>query len=73
VNRVSDADGSPGIELIRALKADPGLAGVPVMLVSNYADAQAQAVALGALPGFGKADLTAPETTEKLRSALGSE
>jgi hypothetical protein len=30
---------------------------VPVMLVSNYENAQAEAQAVGALPGFGKADL----------------
>ncbi len=50
VNRVADRDGSPGLELIRAIKSDPATAGVPVMLVSNYPDAQDQAVALGALP-----------------------
>ena len=57
VNRVGDRDGAPGIELIRRLKADPETTSVPVMLVSNYADAQNEAVALGALPGFGKSDL----------------
>ncbi len=57
VNRVLDSDGSPGLDLIRALKADPALAEVPVMLVSNYPDAQTEAGGLGALPGFGKGDL----------------
>jgi CheY-like chemotaxis protein len=57
VNRVFDGDGTPGVDLIRAIKADPKLAAIPVMLVSNYQDAQAEARALGALPGFGKADL----------------
>jgi CheY-like chemotaxis protein len=57
VNRVLDADGSSGLDLIRAIKADSELAGVPVMLVSNYENAQAEAQAVGALPGFGKADL----------------
>lgn len=71
VNRVSDADGAPGIELIRRLKSDPALAELPVMLVSNFADAQAEAVALGALPGFGKSELTAAATTDRLRTALG--
>src|SRR5690349_2981112 len=54
VNRVGDLDGASGLDLIRSLKADSTLADVPVMLVSNYDDAQSQAVALGALPGFGK-------------------
>ncbi|MDR3637095.1 MAG: hypothetical protein P4L84_25050 [Isosphaeraceae bacterium] len=70
VNRVGDADGSPGADLIRSLKADPQLAALPVMLVSNYPDAQAEAIGLGALPGFGKADLTSPKTSEMLRAAL---
>ncbi len=70
VNRISDADGSSGLELIRAMKADPALAQVPVMLVSNYADAQQQAEALGALPGFGKADMNKAKAQERLRSVL---
>lgn len=57
VNRVLDVDGTSGIDLIHAIKADPELAPLPVMLVSNYADAQAEAKAAGALTGFGKADL----------------
>ncbi len=57
VNRVLDADGSSGLDFIRTIKADPELAPIPVMLVSNYEDAQADAQSLGALPGFGKTDL----------------
>ena len=57
VNRVFDIDGTPGVDLIRSMKAEPGLAGLPVMLVSNYEDAQVEAQSLGALHGFGKADL----------------
>jgi CheY-like chemotaxis protein len=57
VNRIFDGDGTPGVDLIRALKADHELAGIPVMLVSNYEEAQAEAVSAGALPGFGKIDL----------------
>ncbi len=41
------------------------------MLVSNYADAQKEAVEAGALPGFGKADLGDGQTHERLRNALG--
>lgn len=70
VNRVSDADGSSGLDLIQTLKADPALAAVPVMLVSNYPDAQAQAEALGALPGFGKAEISKTKAQERLRSVL---
>src|SRR5690348_7105513 len=52
VNRILSGDGASGLDLIRALKADAALATVPVMLVSNYPQAQNDAVALGALPGF---------------------
>ncbi len=71
VNRVGDLDGAPGLDLIRALKAVPAVAEVPVMLVSNYPDAQAQAEALGALKGFGKADLGTPKVIAAVRAALG--
>ena len=57
VNRIGDRDGAPGLDLIRDLKADPALAEVTVMLVSNYESAQEDAVRLGAIRGFGKADL----------------
>jgi two-component system chemotaxis response regulator CheY len=71
VNRILEADGSSGIELIRRLKADAHLAGLPVMLVSNFPDAQQQAVAEGAEPGFGKKTLDSPETIAKLKAHLG--
>ena len=41
------------------------------MLVSNFPDAQAQAVEAGAEPGFGKKSLNAPETIARLSSHLG--
>jgi CheY-like chemotaxis protein len=70
VNRVTDADGSSGLELIRSLKADTELSTLPVMLVSNYADAQKQAQALGALPGFGKSELAMPHVQERIKTVL---
>jgi len=70
VNRVSDRDGSSGLDFIRQMKADDALRQVPVMLVSNYADAQKQAVALGALAGFGKSALDEAETLTRLRDVL---
>lgn len=70
VNRVFDADGGSGLDLIKAVKADPTAGHIPVMLVSNYADAQQRAVQAGAEPGFGKAQLGANEVTERLRSFL---
>jgi hypothetical protein len=42
------------------------------MLVSNYDNAQAEATARGALPGFGKGALREPRTVETLKKVLGS-
>ena len=71
VNRVFDSDGDSGLELIRSVKGDDALKGVPMMLVSNYDDAQAEAVRAGALPGFGKGALSQEATVEKLEALLG--
>ena len=71
VNRKLDADGSDGLELIRRIKADAPLASVPVMLVTNYAEYQEQAIAAGAETGFGKAQLDAPHTRALLAEFLG--
>jgi two-component system chemotaxis response regulator CheY len=70
VNRKLDRDYSDGIEVIRKLKADPDAASVPVMLVTNYPEHQASAVAIGAIPGFGKLEFQKPETREKLAEFL---
>ncbi len=70
VNRVLDWNGESGLDFIRRLKADPALRQIPVMLVSNYDDAQQEAVAAGALAGFGKAALRSAATAERLRAVL---
>src|SRR4051812_45827714 len=58
-----------GVELIKRLRAEhPGL---KMMLVSNYADAQAEAQAAGAAPGFGKREIGSPRVREVLQSAIG--
>jgi two-component system chemotaxis response regulator CheY len=73
VNRVLDLDGSSGLELIETLKNDPeeSLKDTPVMLVSDYDEAQRMAVALGAEPGFGKSEMRSSTTFERLRALLG--
>ena len=71
VNRKLDADYSDGIEVIRQIKADPMLADVPVMLVTNYPEHQEAAVAAGAIRGFGKLEFETPETRERLSALLG--
>jgi CheY-like chemotaxis protein len=71
VNRVLAADGSSGLDVIEnLLGANPS---IPVMLVSNLQDAQDAAVALGAVRGFGKADLGKPATLELVASAAGGD
>ena len=70
INRKLDHDYSDGIEILKRIKQDAELAGLPVMLVSNYAEHQEAAVALGALPGFGKQQLNSPVTLERLSAVL---
>jgi two-component system chemotaxis response regulator CheY len=70
INRKLDADYSDGLEILRAIKADPRMAAVPVMLVANYAEHQDAAVAQGAVRGFGKLEYGDPQTAEKLRPFL---
>jgi two-component system chemotaxis response regulator CheY len=71
VNRIFDADGSSGLDLVRRVAADAARP-VPVMLVSNYADAQEQAVAAGAVPGFGKATVGRPVMLARVAPYLKS-
>jgi hypothetical protein len=70
VNRVLDGSfpTESGVELIRILAAAEGTPAL--MLVSNYADAQAEAVAAGARPGFGKTALRSDATAGMLREAV---
>jgi two-component system chemotaxis response regulator CheY len=68
VNRKLDSDGGSGLAVLSKLVE--GHPGVPVMLVSNLADAQRDAVQKGALPGFGKAELHNDATLTLLRDAL---
>ena len=58
-----------GVDAIKRLKAqNPNL---KTMLVSNYAEAQADAVANGALPGFGKREIGSPRVAQTIRAAMG--
>jgi ActR/RegA family two-component response regulator len=70
VNRVLDADldETSGIDLIQRLReTNPKL---KMMLISNFADAQAAAVAAGAIPGFGKRDIGSSVARSALMHAL---
>ena len=72
VNRKLDIDYSDGLEIIRRLKNDARLAETPVMMVTNFAEHQQQAVAAGAAYGFGKSELGAPTTHERLSEFLAT-
>lgn len=69
INRVLDGRfvAATSFEMIRQLA---GRDDAPtMMLISNHADAQADAVAAGALPGFGKNDIGRPAVAQQLRDA----
>lgn len=70
VNRIFDANGANGVQLIERWRAAPPRPDLRLMLVSNHPAAQQQAIAAGALPGFGKAELDNPSAGEKLQAAL---
>jgi DNA-binding NarL/FixJ family response regulator len=72
INRKLDADYSDGVEIIQQIKADPSIAGVPVMLVTNFPEHQEAAISAGAIRGFGKKEYDKPETRERLAAVLGS-
>lgn len=70
VNRIGEYDRAEGIDLVRRVQTLPEADRPPIMLISNYPDAQRAAEQAGAAPGFGKAALGAPETLERLRVFL---
>jgi len=70
VNRVIDGDGASGVDFIAEMKKAEG--SPCFMLVSDYPDAQAAAVANGAFAGFGKSAFGSPEVGQRLRQALHS-
>lgn len=70
VNRLIFADASPGLPLVDVVQALPPERRPAVMVISNYNDAQAEAVSRGALPGFGKAALGTPAAIARLATVL---
>jgi DNA-binding NarL/FixJ family response regulator len=59
---------SEGVDLIRHLRTTHP--NVKTMLVSNYPEAQAEAVEAGAYPGFGKREIGSPRVGQVIRDAL---
>jgi len=70
VNRKLDADYSDGMDVIQSIQQDPDINTTPVMLVSNYPDAQEKAVQIGAEYGFGKMEYEKPEVVERVGKFL---
>lgn len=70
INRKLDRDYTDGVDILKQIKADGLLAKTPVMIITNYAEHQDAAVALGAERGFGKLELKDPATQQKLSALL---
>ncbi|MFT5301266.1 MAG: CheY-like chemotaxis protein [Mariniblastus sp.] len=70
INRILDAGGTAGMSILNAIKTQPSTAETPVMIVSNYADAQADAVSAGGMAGFGKLELDLEKTRDLLSQVL---
>lgn len=72
INRKLDQDYSDGTEILKQIKLDPGLAALPVMIVTNYEEHQQAAMQLGAERGFGKLSMNDLQTKERLSQFLAS-
>ncbi len=70
VNRVFDATGEDGIEIIEEF-AKASNESPHMMLISNFDWAQTKARAAGALAGFGKSQLFDTATRLLIKNALG--
>ncbi|MFQ5430113.1 MAG: hypothetical protein ACE5E1_07370 [Phycisphaerae bacterium] len=69
-NRLIFADGSEGVELLRRARTEDLAEDTPIMLISNYEEAQAACEAAGGQRGFGKAELGDRSTIERLARYL---
>ncbi len=74
INRILDGDfpSESGLDLINSLPKNNQQANPRAILISNFEDAQAEAQAAGAAPGFGKSQLNQPEAAQILRNAFES-
>jgi CheY-like chemotaxis protein len=69
-NRLFHGGGGEGLQLIRQTRRDGQLSSVPIMLVSDFEDAQTAAVQAGAVRGFGKSVLGTADTVDRLAEHL---
>jgi len=70
INRKLDIDYTEGALILDAIKQHADYQSIPVMIVSNHANAQAAAVEQGAEYGFGKAEYDQPEVVARLKKLL---
>ncbi len=70
INREFDEDGDSGLDFIQNHIGLFQKARTPIMLVSNFADAQASAVSLGAKLGIGKASLGSAAFVSAIQGAV---
>jgi hypothetical protein len=69
-NRLIFEDGSEGIVLLQRARADPAIKATPIMMISNFDEAQAASIAAGGEPGFGKKAVFAEQTIQLLTKYL---
>jgi PleD family two-component response regulator len=69
-NRLVFDDGSEGLELVRRAKKDAAIKSAPIMMISNFDEAQAACIAEGGVKGFGKKAVGDKSTVEHLSKFL---
>jgi DNA-binding NarL/FixJ family response regulator len=62
----------PGLDVLRSISADPRLAGVPVLILSNYGEPSMirEGMQLGARDYRVKSQTTSVQLSERLRAYL---
>ena len=70
VNREPVGFSKEGVDIIRHLHQH--FPDCKVMLVSDYPEAQEEALGVGAIPGVGKADIGSPKFEKTVREAVGN-
>ena len=71
VNRIFDATGESGIEMIERVTS-ASVDSPPILIMTNFADQRQLAIEKGAEGGFGKSELNSPSTVETLRRFLAN-
>ena len=70
INRKLDRDYSDGMNILRLIKEDDQISQVPVMIVSNFEDAQQASVNAGGLYGIGKSELSTKAARDRVAAVL---